>query len=168
MAKKKNTPSITIVQMTSLNEEQVRTFSRAHGVTDIDKFMKAIERADSDAFASRPADLPGLIKIWKDTNRIARYSQVVANNIKIKLSEENPTHGRDSPIAPGRAYEGAKALATAVTLAKPTSIRIPDYSVDSALLDKSIDPKEVLSSWTPSKIQALMSEQIHWNDPFYR
>lgn len=157
---KKKTPSIVIVQMTPLNVEQVRAFAIPNGVADIDDFMEAIERADADIFASRPADLPGLIKIWKDKKRIGRYSEVVENNIKIKLSEENPTHEQNSPIAQDRAAQGAKALAAAVTLTKHTSIRLPDQPVAPSLLDKSIDPKEVLSSWNPNEIHALLGRAL--------
>lgn len=158
--KKESAQPIVIVQMIPLNEEQVRIFAIANGVADIADFMEAIERADADIFASRPADLPGLIQSWKENKRIGRYSQVVENNIKIKLSEENPTHGQHTPIAPNRAYQGAEALAAAVTLAKHTSIRLPDHPVDSALLEKSIDPQKVLSSWTPNEIQALLGRAL--------
>ena len=89
-------PAIQIVQMAPLSEQQVRLFAAARGITDVDAFMDAIERADADVFATRPADLPGLINLWSKEGRIGRYSKVVPRNIELKLEEANPAHERDT------------------------------------------------------------------------
>jgi hypothetical protein len=152
-------PAIQIVQMAPLSEQQVRLFAAARGITDVDAFMDAIERADADVFATRPADLPGLINLWSKEGRIGRYSEVVPRNIELKLEEANPAHERDT-IAKDRAMAGATMLAAAVTSTKRTPILLPDQPIDQSLEDASIDPKQVLGSWTPSEVQALLGRAL--------
>jgi hypothetical protein len=152
-------PDVTVLQMAQLDTVRVRIFARSKGVADIDGFMRAIKRADADVFATRPADLPGLIKMWEETGRIGSYRDVVLNNIELKLAEENPAH-RHHAIAADRAIEGAKLLAAAVTFTKRTSILVPDQPVDDNLKVISIDPQQVLKRWTPTEIQALLGRAL--------
>ena len=117
-----------IMQMSPLNQSQIQTFAEAKGIIDSAAFMEAINRADADVFATRPADLPGLIDAWKRKERLGSYSKVVLRNIELKLSEENPVHGPQAPLSQDRALEGARVLAAAVTLTTCTSILLPDDS----------------------------------------
>lgn len=159
-AKDNKSPTIAILKMAPLTEEQVRTFAAARKLTDVDAFIDAIERADADVFATTPADLSALIERWKKQKRIGRYSEVVEDNILIKLSETNPKHQYAATIPPERAHEGAMALAAALTLTQRTSILLPDQPVDRALRDSSIDPNEVLTSWSPGEVQTLLGRGL--------
>jgi hypothetical protein len=150
---------VTVLQMAPLDSARVRTFAKAKGVADVDGFMRAIERADADVFATRPADLPGLIKMWEETGRLGSYRDVVVDNIELKLAEENPAH-RHHAIAADRATAGARLLAAAVTFTKRTSILVPDQPVDEDLKAISIDPQQVLKGWTPAEIQALLGRAL--------
>ena len=149
-----------IMQMSPLNKSQIQTFAEAKGITDITAFMEAINRADADVFATRPADLPGLIDAWKKKEHLGNYSEVVLKNIELKLSEENPVHGPQAPLSQDRALEGARVLAAAVTLTKCTSILLPDDPVEETLRDKCLDPKEVLLDWRPTEIRALLGRAL--------
>ena len=125
----------------------------------LDVFVTATKRADADLFATRPADLPGLIKIWKEEGRIGSYSEVVAANIELKLTELNTTHLRFS-IASDRAMTGAEMLAAGVTFGQRTSILVPDQPVAEDLMAQALIPASVLQSWTPSEIQALLGRAL--------
>ena len=151
----KNSP--IIMQMAPLNQSQVRIFAGAKGIADVGAFIEAINRADADVFATRPADLPGLIEAWKKDEPFGSYSDVVFRDIKLKLSDENRTHSDQSPISADRALTGAKVLAAAVTLTKRTSILLPDEPVHETLRGKCLDPKEVLPDWRPAEIRELLS-----------
>ena len=152
--------AFVIIQMTPLNQSQIQIFVEAKGITDITAFMEAINRADADVFATRPADLPGLIDAWKKKERLGSYSEVVLRNIELKLSEENPIHGPQSPLSQDRALEGVRVLAAAVTLTKYTSILLPDDPVEEALREKCLDPKEVLLDWQPAEIRSLLGRAL--------
>lgn len=152
--------SFVIMQMSPLNQSQVQIFSEAKGITDLTAFMEAINRADADVFATRPADLPGLIDAWKKNERLGGYSEVVLRNIELKLSEENPVHGPQAPLSQDRALEGARVLAAAVTLTTCTSILLPDDPVEEILREKCLDPKEVLPDWQPAEIRSLLGRAL--------
>ena len=152
---------IAVMQLEALDEARIRIFARARGIadTDLDAFITAIERADADLFATRPADLPGLIKIWKEKGEIGSYSQVVASNIELKLAEFNTTHQRFS-IAFDRALAGAETLAAAVTFGQRTAILVPDQPVAEELKAQALDPAGVLASWTPAEIEAMLGRAL--------
>jgi hypothetical protein len=58
-----------IVRLAPLGPDHILIFAKAMGVTDIEPFMEEVERANADVFANRPADLPGLIELWRTTKR---------------------------------------------------------------------------------------------------
>ncbi len=152
--------SFVIMQMSPLNQSQIQIFAEAKGITDITAFMEAINRADADVFATRPADLPGLIDAWKKKEHLGNYSEVVLKNIELKLSEENPVHGPQAPLSQDRALEGARVLAAAVTLTTCTSILLPDDPIEETLREKCLDPKEVLPDWQSAEIRALLGRAL--------
>ena len=152
--------SFVIMQMAHLNQSQIQIFAEARGISDSAAFMEAINHADADVFATRPADLPGLIDAWKKKERLGGYSEVVLRNIELKLSEENPIHGPQAPLSQDRTLEGARVLAAAVTLTKRTSILLPDDPVEETLREKCLDPKEVLLDWQPAEIRSLLGRAL--------
>jgi len=152
-------PKLLIVQMAPLNEEQVRTFAKARGVSDVDKFMEAIERADADLYASRPADLQGLVEMWQNRKQIGRYREVVESNITNKLREENPSH-QQKCIDDKKALDGAQRLAAAITLTRKRSIRLPQTPSDPTLDQVSLDATTVLSDWRPEEIKDLLGRAL--------
>ncbi len=152
---------IAVMQLEPLDEARIRIFSRARGIADVDldAFITAIERADADLFATRPADLPGLIQIWKEKHAIGSYSEVVARNIELKLAELNTTHQRFS-IAFERAMAGAETLAAAVTFGQRTAILVPDQPVAEELKAQALNPASVLATWMPAEIEALLGRAL--------
>jgi hypothetical protein len=150
--------AVVVLKLAPLSITQVRKFACARGVTEIEAFIEAIEQADADVFATRPADLPGLIEIWQKKRRIARYTDVVFNNIQLKLREANPTH-QHTTIAFERAIAGAEDLAAAVALVRRTSILLPDHPPESTLPDL-LDPGDILTAWTPGETLALLGRAL--------
>ena len=116
---------VSVVRLAGLSSHQVRTFARAKGVERPDDFIAAIEQANAEVFATRPADLPGLIALWKRDGRIGQYSDVVSYNVEMKLSEQNPAY-KGRGIALEHAKLGAQALAAAATLSGRISFLLPD------------------------------------------
>ena len=155
--RRESSSPIAIVRMVSLNQSQVRIFAAAKGMTDIDGFLEAIEHADADSFATRPADLRGLIDSWKEHGRLGSYAEIVARDVAGKLAEENLKHSNQSLISADRVREGARILAAAVTLTQRPSILLPDEHIDETLRSRCLDPEQVLPGWTPGEIRALLS-----------
>lgn len=153
--------SIAVMQLEPLDEARIRIFASARGIAaaELNAFITAIERADADLFATRPADLPGLIKIWQEKGRIGNYSEVVAGNIELKLVEANTVHQRFS-IASDRAMAGAEMLAAAVSFGQRVSILVSDQPIAEELKAQALTPAKVLTAWTLPEIEALLGRAL--------
>jgi hypothetical protein len=148
-------PAVAIMRLAALSRAQVRKFAEENDVEAPDEFIEAIEHANAEVFATRPADLPGLIDLWKKDKKIGRYSDVVKHNIELKLSDTNPAYqGRG--IAVDRAMLGAEALAAAATFSGRVAFLLPDKDIDESIRANAIDPAAVLRSWPAEEIRALL------------
>ncbi|MCG2632981.1 hypothetical protein L6654_41140 [Bradyrhizobium sp. WYCCWR 13023] len=155
----KEASPVAVVRLAGLSTNQVKAFAAANDVDYPDSFIDAIEKANAEVFATRPADLPGLIALWKRDGRIGGYSDVVRYNVEIKLQDLNPAYmGRR--IALEHAMIGAQALAAAATLSGRTSFLVPDGIISEKVRSNSIDPAKVLQSWSAEEISALLSTAL--------
>ncbi|SCB21898.1 hypothetical protein GA0061099_100366 [Bradyrhizobium yuanmingense] len=152
-------PPVNVVRLAGLSTEQVSKFAAANGVDRPEAFIAAVEHANAEVFATRPADLPGLIALWKRDGRIGNYSDVVRYNVEIKLSELNPAY-KGRGIALEHAVLGAQALAAAATLSERTSFLLPDEGTAERVRSNSIDPGTVLQGWKAEEINALLSTAL--------
>lgn len=155
----KEASPVAVVRLAGLSANQVKTFARANGVENPDDFVDAIEKANAEVFATRPADLPGLIALWKRDGKIGRYSDVVRYNVEIKLLEQNPAY-KERGIALEHATLGAQALAAAATLTGRTSFLLPDGTISEKVRSNSTDPATVLQGWPSEEISALLSTAL--------
>ena len=150
-----------VLSLMPLGPSDVRTFAGALGVEDVAPFMEKVESANADVFANRPADLPGLIDLWRTTKGIGSYSNVILQNITIKLKELNPRHQQAAILTPERALIGAERLAAAATLSRRSSLLLPDRSpLDSKVRDELLDPKDVPLDWRPAEVQELLGRGL--------
>jgi hypothetical protein len=150
-----------VVTLAPLSTAHVRTFARALGVDDLEAFMDEVERANADLYISRPADLPGIVDIWRRTKTIGSYSDVVLQNIAIKLKELNPRHLQVATLTPERALRGAERLAAAATFSRRSSFLLPDRSpLDAKVKDELLDPRDVLLDWRPAEVQELLGRGL--------
>jgi hypothetical protein len=113
-------------------------------------FMDEVEQSNADLYVSRPADLPGIVDIWKKTKKIGSYSNVVLHNITIKLKDLNPRYQQVATLTPERALRGAERLAAAATLSRRSSF--------SSLTARPSRPRSGTSCWT-RKISCLIGAQ---------
>jgi hypothetical protein len=106
-----NRPALAVLQMAPLNPDQIKAFAAECGVTDVGAFWNSLKNNDAEAFATRPADLPGLIGMWRRSKRIGSYTEVIEENLRLKLLESN--RYLQDPISTERARQGAEILAAA-------------------------------------------------------
>lgn len=159
------TRTYQFLRLAPLDDEQIAQFASRRGVTDTGAFLEALSQSDALKYASRPADLPGLIDRWLKGKPLGGYSDVVANNIEVKLSEQNESY-EGIALDIEKVREGAEALAAAATMTGKSAIMVPDTPVPEELKARSIDPQRVLSDWKPKEIQALLSRAI-FDDALY-
>src|SRR5262249_23937760 len=99
--------------------------------------------------------------LWRTSKGIGSYSNVVLQNITIKLKEFNPRHQQVAALTPERALRGAEKLAAAATLARRSSLLLPDRSpLDAKVRDALLDPRDVLLDWRPAEVQELLGRGL--------
>jgi hypothetical protein len=148
---------LRVLRLAPFGAAEIRVFAKARGVEDADAFMQEVERSNADVLASRPEDLQGLIDDWRTSKRIGGYHDVVLRNVTRRIKEPNPRRQQVALLTPERALVGAERLAAAVTLAKKSSLLLPDRSpLDAKVRDELLDPKDVLLDWRPSEVQELL------------
>lgn len=153
-----NRRALAVLQMAPLNPDQIKTFAAECGVTDVEAFWSALTSNDAEAFATRPDDLPGLVGMWRRSKRIGSYTEVIEENLRLKLLESN-RHLQDS-ISSERARQGAEVLAAAATFSGRNSILLLGTPVEPQLRAKATDPQDVLKDWRSVEINALLTRPL--------
>ncbi len=139
-----------------LDKGQIRTFSQADGVKQVDSFLDAIEKAEADIFSRRPLDLVDLISYWKEHGKIANRAKLIEFSITSKLREPDPDPDAVFPLTVEDARLGTEMIAAAVTFQKKDRILVPEKNPNSAIKSGSIDASNVLTDWIIDRIRALL------------
>jgi hypothetical protein len=145
-----------IVALDDLSEDLVADFAAAKGMTDIDEFKTAIERADAWSFTQRPLDLSEMIDFWINNKRMGSRLELMRNSITRRLEERDQDRSEARPMSTAKAQEGIRLVAAAVTLSKASAIRVPDGSANT----KGIPIKEILPDWDDVECATLLSRPI--------
>ena len=144
----------SVFSLCPLDQEQIKTFSQAFGIQDLDAFIEAIQRAEADIFSRRPLDLVELINYWTQFGKIANRAALIGAGISSKLDETDPDRASVFPLTIEDAALGAEMLAAAVTFQRKDRILVPERYPDPAIKDGSVDVQSVLTSWDDKYKQA--------------
>lgn len=148
--------AVKVVALNDLTDAQVRIFARARGVTDPGELLDALERADGLTYAARPQDLIEIIEFWIANRRIGRRLDLMRSSIDRRLAERDQNRAEASVIAPERLREGARLVASVVTLSKQQAIGVPDGAAPA----NGLDVREVLPGWSAAEIGTLLARPI--------
>jgi hypothetical protein len=150
----------SIFSLLPLDKDQIRTYSKAHGVTQVEAFLDAIEKAEAGIFARRPLDLDDLMSYWEKNGRIAHRAELMESSISLKLKERDPDRDFVFPITHENIRRGADMVASAVTFEKKSRILVLESSPDPSIRRSSIDPSSVLKNYNGKDIRALLQRPI--------
>lgn len=153
------TEPIKIFRLSPLSQEQITLFACHHGVVEPQRFIEAVERADSRVFAERPRDLIDLVEYWKKHDKIASLEEMTEFNIQQKLTETNPTYSKMNPLPALKARVGAETIAAALTFSRSNFIALPDPQspINPA---HSLNAMALLSDWQSSEVESLLRRAL--------
>jgi hypothetical protein len=154
-SKRRKSP-FRIVALDDLAGEQVDRFAGAKGVTDINAFKKAVERAEAWSFTARPLDLAETVEFWIANEKIGSRLELMRASIDKRLEERDQDRADANPISKERIREGARLVAAATTLVKESAIRVPDGQQN----DRGLPIKEVLNDWNDADCRTLLTRPI--------
>lgn len=151
-----------LVALDALAGEQVDRFAGARGITDITAFRKALDRADAWPFTTRPLDLAETVEFWLAHGRVGSRLELLLASIDKRLEERDQDRADANPISKERIRAGARLVAAASTLAKQSSIRVPDGQKNN----RGLDIKQVLTDWNDADCRTLLTRPIFDEDVY--
>jgi len=150
------TPVPLVVHIQPLDRGQVETLARAHGISNLQEFVGALDRAFAWEFARRPLDVADLIGFWKANGRIGSLTELIEFDVSSKL---RPREGRDEhPLSEAEGREGAEWLAAATVFSRTFSFFVPD---DGSAGANALNPLDCLPpNWRDGAGRALLTRAI--------
>ena len=149
----------SVFSLCPLDQEQIKTFSQAFGIQDLDAFIEAIQKAEADIFSRRPLDLVELINYWAQFGKIANRAALIEAGISSKLNETDPDRASVFPLTIKNAALGAEMLAAAVTFQRKDRILVPEQNPDAPMKAEAVDVQSV-TSWDDKQARALLQRPI--------
>jgi hypothetical protein len=150
---------VRIVVLLPLNEEQVKTFSHALGVSDVDAFIKQISFHDAWSFTKRPLDLQELVTFWRNSGKIGTSLEQHQMHIGFTL-QENPDRRDGGVLSAQRCIEGVERLALALVLTQKRTILSPEHTVGKKIDPSAMEANKILPDWRGEEVAALLRRAI--------
>lgn len=145
-----------IVSLDDLRPPQVEIFAQSRGIADTRPFIDAIARADAWEMAARPDDLTELAEFWSRNGRIGNRLELIRASVDRRLAERDQNRADRFPLSPSDARIGAQRIAAAATMAKQSTIRVPDGNQNT----RGLDVASILPDWDNAKRAALLTRPI--------
>lgn len=145
-----------IYSLADLDQKQVKAFSEAKGISDVEQFLDDIKRHDAFHFTKRPQDLSELIDYWIENKKIGSRLELIRYSLKKRLSERDPDRAENDSLSLNKSENGARKIAAAATLSNRSLMSLPDSQHD----ENTIDTKNILADWEVKECTALLSRSI--------
>lgn len=142
----------------------IELYAAHRKVSDIDRMLEAIDRADLLAIAERPFDLDNLIVSWKKHANFSSRLAMLREGIRQRLKEIDPDRAEQQDLPTEHALEGLRQLAAGVVLSGEQNIRVPDGQLNTI----DLDAEDLLTDWSEDKkaIKELLLTGV-FNDAIY-
>lgn len=137
-----------VVVMGALSRNQVETFTRGKGVTDVDKFFGALDKGNLWDFARRPLDLDWLVGFWRAHGDLRPLADMLALSLRGRLLETDPQRARKDPINSERGLEALERIGAALVLQGLSDVAVPDSSLDLTESRRALGLAEILPDWS--------------------
>ena len=148
--------SIKYFTLLHLTAVQMRRFAAARGLESGYELVSEIVRQDMRGLAGRPKDLDDLISFWEKYGKLGTRREVIEENIRRKLVEDDLDRAEKDPLTPDKASAGAKKLSATLSLTHHAKIIVPDKS----LTDGAISVQAALAHWLPKECSSLLGRPI--------
>jgi len=147
---------LVIVQLEPLSPERVERFASQCGVTDVSRFMDAVDEHNAWAFTRRPVDVRGLANFWREKGQLGSLRELIEHELEQNLRERTE---RPDTLTPQQARSGAEWLGAACVLCREINIRVPDDRIVAS--SAGLDAAACLpADWQPESVRALLQRGI--------
>ncbi len=154
-----NGAAIRVYVIQPLDRDRVAAYARHKKATDVDAFLTGLDQHHAWEFAGRPYDVDFLLGYWRRHGRLDHLSAMLEDLVSYQLIEAKKDQADKQRLSPGRARDGAEALAAASVLCKrldffpPAPLPPPN---ETALSASACLP----SDWSAPEIDALLDRPL--------
>jgi hypothetical protein len=146
-----------VVQLMPMDEDAVKTYAKARGVEDVDRFLEALGEAHAWELARRPADVNDLVAFWRESGGLGTLTEIldfVCDSQLRKTSDRD----REELLTLEQARDGAECLAAATVLCGKFIFQIPGETNPAP---HAIDALACLPpSWRNEEVRALLNHPL--------
>ena len=153
-------PPVRVFAFAPLNKERVKLLAATHDVTNADALLQALSDAHAEDFANRPRDVEWVSRYWLSHHRIGSLTEMIEENIKEKLKEENLKHRSANLLPEEMARERARHLAAAVSFCKRDTFRLPDDGPGRDIAIDALDTRDVLPDLNDAQRSRLLTRAL--------
>ncbi len=151
---------LRIVQLAPLDEDRIRRLALSLGVQDVDQFLLAVDEASARPYVARPLDVQWIVEHWNRSKTIGTLTDLVASSLTHRVEERRPKSLPPSTLSSDQALRGVQRLAGVAVLSGRWSIRVPDEAIVESFASDAIDPRSVLSEWSPGDIREILTRAL--------
>jgi len=144
-----------LLRIAPLEDGQVSRLVSHYGAEDATALLGAVRDTNSWMFAERPLDVRWLVGYWNAHKKLGSLREMLDFNIGEKLKEKRQ---RPTLLSQDKARDGARRLACAATLSRTAALWLPDE--EASMPHDALDPREVLSEWSPDEIGDLLARGL--------
>ena len=149
-----------VVVMAALDREQVATFARTQGVTNVDAFLGTFDNSNLWDFARRPLDLDWLVGFWRAHGELGPLAGMLELSLRERLRETDPQRDRKDPLDAERAMTALERIGAALVLQGLQDIAVPDSGLDLSESRPALDLAEILPDWSGEHRARLISRAV--------
>ncbi|MCO1348068.1 hypothetical protein L0Z31_11340 (plasmid) [Burkholderia vietnamiensis] len=149
-----------VVLMAPLDERQIRLYSTAKGINDVEEFLAALGRTNMLETARRPGDLNWLVRYWRSNSRLGTFANMVAEGLREQIQEADNDRSRHDQLNQEKAMRGLERIGAALVFGRHPTIAIPDTGSSAAPAGLALDIDSVLPEWSSSERLALLSRAV--------
>lgn len=149
-----------VVVMEPLDQDQVQRFAQAKGVTDIDAFSAALDKADLWRFARRPLDLEWLVDEWRSRRQFGPYRDMLERSLRHRLRESDSQRARQDSLSIDDAFKALERIGAALILEKIEYLQVPDTAIDLTEGRSGLKLGDVLPDWSDHQTRFLLNRAV--------
>lgn len=149
--------TLLVALMAPLDDEQVRVYLKAKGISKIDGFLEAIQSGNLQDIVRRPLDLDWLVQYWRTHGRLGSFEDILDSSLRERIREVNRDRSRLDNLDEERAMRGLERIGASLVFGRKATIAIPDTDAPPSADQNVLTIEAVLPDWTNSQQQLLLN-----------
>jgi hypothetical protein len=148
---------LEVFTLDPLSSADAKKLAERFGVKSVESFWREVEEGGYDFLATRPLDLQWLSALWKQSQTLGTYSELLEAAVTNRLTEFNQSYVLSKAVlSRAQLREGAEQLAAACILSGCTYIR----AIEGEPVFGTVAAGDALPHWNPLEHLRLLGTAV--------